>query len=110
MDRTAPSVLRIAANDSSFGNFNIINSPRAHLNVTNSTNLLLHDFIIHTVSNNSNPAKNTDALDLYHSSGVIFRDSDLTIGDDCLAVKESKLKMFTVSHRDASSSFCSPFL
>ncbi|KAG0771821.1 hypothetical protein G6F16_011197 [Rhizopus arrhizus] len=110
LDRTAPSVLRIAANDSSFGNFNIINSPRAHLNVTNSTNLLLHDFIIHTVSNNSNPAKNTDALDLYHSSGVIFRDSDLTIGDDCLAVKESRLKMSTVSRRDASSSLCSPFL
>ncbi|EIE81316.1 hypothetical protein RO3G_06021 [Rhizopus delemar RA 99-880] len=97
LDRTAPSVLRIAANDSSFGNFNIINSPRAHLNVTNSTNLLLHDFIIHTVSNNSNPAKNTDALDLYHSSGVIFRDSDLTIGDDCLAVKENVTKV-TVSN------------
>ncbi|EIE81307.1 hypothetical protein G6F46_000475 [Rhizopus delemar] len=93
LDHTAPSVLRIAANDSIIGGFTIINSPRAHLNVTNSTNLVLHDFTLHTVSNNSYLPKNTDALDLYHSSGITFRDSMLTIGDDCVAIKEDVEKV-----------------
>ena len=91
LDHTAPSVLRIAANDSIIGGFTIINSPRAHLNVTNSTNLVLHDFILHTVSNNSYLPKNTDALDLYHSSGITFKDSMLTVGDDCVAIKEGNV-------------------
>lgn len=95
LDHTAPSVLRIIANHSSFGDFNIINSPRAHLNVTNSTDLILHDFTIHTASNNSFLPKNTDAFDLYHSTNVIFRDSNLTVGDDCVAIKEGIKKKKT---------------
>ncbi|KAG1443209.1 hypothetical protein G6F56_010759 [Rhizopus delemar] len=97
LDHTAPSVLRIIANHSSFGDFNIINSPRAHLNVTNSTDLILHDFTIHTASNNSFLPKNTDAFDLYHSTNVIFRDSNLTVGDDCVAIKEDNAKV-TISN------------
>ncbi|RCH99809.1 Exopolygalacturonase rpg13, partial [Rhizopus stolonifer] len=39
-----------------------------------------------TASTSSKPAKNTDALDISSSKNIIFRNSEMTIGDDCTAI------------------------
>jgi polygalacturonase len=85
-DTTAPTVLRIGATNSQFGNFNILNSPRAHMGITGANNVVLHNVYLKTVSANSNLPKNTDALDISSSSNVVFRDSNLFVGDDCTAI------------------------
>ncbi|CAO3698616.1 hypothetical protein G6F70_001896 [Rhizopus microsporus] len=85
-DHTAPTVLRISATNSNIGSFSIINAPRAHLGVTNSQNLVLDNITLKTASTSSKLAKNTDALDVSSSSGIIFQNSHLTVGDDCTAI------------------------
>ncbi|KAG0746179.1 hypothetical protein G6F57_008481 [Rhizopus arrhizus] len=85
-DHTAPTVLRLSLTNSNVGYFTIINSPRAHLGVTNSNDLVLTNITLNTASTSDNEAKNTDALDVSSSSGIIFKDSTLTIGDDCTAI------------------------
>ncbi|GAA5807979.1 hypothetical protein MFLAVUS_001360 [Mucor flavus] len=85
-DTTAPTVLRIGATNSDFGNFNILNSPRAHMGMTNSDNVVLHNVYLKTISANSNLPKNTDALDISSSKNIIFKDSNLFVGDDCTAI------------------------
>ncbi|CAO3663978.1 unnamed protein product [Rhizopus stolonifer] len=86
VDHTAPTVLRIKATNSNFDNFSIINAPRAHLGVTSSSNVVLQSITLNTASTSSNLAKNTDALDVSSSSGIIFKNSVLTVGDDCTAI------------------------
>ncbi|KAG1243674.1 hypothetical protein G6F68_015741 [Rhizopus microsporus] len=81
-DRTAPTVLRLSVTNSVFSNFNIINAPRAHMGVTNAKNLVIEGVTLNTASKSSKPPKNTDALDISSSSGIIFRNSVLNIGDD----------------------------
>ncbi|KAG1448524.1 hypothetical protein G6F56_008916 [Rhizopus delemar] len=88
-DHTAPTVLRLSANDSSVENISILNSPRAHIGVTNSYNLVLDNLYLHTVSTSDYPAKNTDALDISSSTGIIFQNSNITNGDDCLAINQA---------------------
>ncbi|KAG1440361.1 hypothetical protein G6F56_011957 [Rhizopus delemar] len=85
-DHTAPTVLRLAATNSKVSYISIINSPRAHLGVTNSKNLVLDHITLKTKSTSSKLAKNTDALDVSSSSGIVFQNSELTVGDDCLAI------------------------
>ncbi|KAG2211156.1 hypothetical protein INT47_006275 [Mucor saturninus] len=96
-DTTAPTVLRIGATNSDFGNFNILNSPRAHLGMTNCDNVVLHNVYLKTVSTNSNLAKNTDALDVSSSKNIIFKDSNLFVGDDCTAINGGVTNM-TISN------------
>ena len=79
-DTTAPTVLRITATNSDFGHFTIKNSPRAHMGLTGSDYVNLHDVTLNTVSSNSNLPKNTDGLDVSSSTNVIFQNSVLTIG------------------------------
>ncbi|KAI8878859.1 glycoside hydrolase family 28 protein [Backusella circina FSU 941] len=85
-DHTAPTVLRISADNSVFSNFKIINSPRAHIGITSATNVVLEHVTLNTKSSSSKPAKNTDALDVSSSKDIIFRHSQLTVGDDCTAI------------------------
>ncbi|KAG1053523.1 hypothetical protein G6F43_004409 [Rhizopus delemar] len=85
-DRTAPTVLRLSVTNSIFSNFNIINAPRAHMGATNADNLVIEKVTLKTASSSSKPAKNTDALDISSSKNIVFRDSELTIGDDCTAI------------------------
>ncbi|CAO3690722.1 unnamed protein product [Rhizopus stolonifer] len=87
-DHTAPTVLRFAATDSKVSDISIINAPRAHLGVTNCKNLVLDNITLKTKSTSSKLAKNTDALDISSSSGIVFQNSELTVGDDCLAINE----------------------
>lgn len=96
-DTTAPTVLRIGATNSDFGNFNILNSPRAHLGMTNSDNVVLHNIYLKTVSVNSNLPKNTDALDISSSKNIIFKDSNLFVGDYCTAINGGVTNM-TISN------------
>jgi hypothetical protein len=79
-DTTAPTVLRITATNSDFGHFTIKNSPRAHMGLTSSDNVNLHDVTLNTVSSNSNLPKNTDGLDVSSSTNIVFQNSVLTIG------------------------------
>lgn len=58
-DKKAPSVFRITATHSHFINFKISQSPRAHLGITSSDDILLSDITLHTLSGNSNLPKNT---------------------------------------------------
>ncbi|GAN05773.1 exopolygalacturonase precursor [Mucor ambiguus] len=92
-DKKAPSVFRITATASSFVGFKISQSPRAHLGVTSSDDVLLQDITLHSVSGNSNLPKNTqvlytifDALDISNSKNIVVQNSDFTVGDDCLAI------------------------
>ncbi|KAG0749297.1 hypothetical protein G6F57_000053 [Rhizopus arrhizus] len=87
-DHTAPTVLRISANHSSVSDISIINSPRAHMGVTNATDVLIDNITLHTASTSNLPPKNTDALDVSRSSNIVFQNSKLTVGDDCLAINE----------------------
>lgn len=56
------------------------------MGVTNANNLVLHNVYLKTVSSNSNLPKNTDALDISSSQNIIFKDSNLFVGDDCTAI------------------------
>ncbi|KAG0734746.1 hypothetical protein G6F62_007582 [Rhizopus arrhizus] len=85
-DHTAPTVLRFGLTNSKVSGINIVNAPRAHMGVTNSQNLILDNITLKTASTSSNLAKNTDALDVSSSQGIIFQNSHLTVGDDCLAI------------------------
>lgn len=89
-DHTAPTVLRIKATNSVFGNFKIYNAPRAHMALTSANNVVLENIYLHTVSSSKNPAKNTDALDVSSSSNIVFRNSELNVGDDCTAINGGK--------------------
>ncbi|KAG1468501.1 hypothetical protein G6F56_003795 [Rhizopus delemar] len=85
-DHTAPTVLRFAATNSKVSHVNIVNAPRAHLGITNCKNLVLDNITLKTASTSSKLAKNTDAMDVSSSEGIVFQNSQLTIGDDCLAI------------------------
>ncbi|KAG0741375.1 hypothetical protein G6F57_001115 [Rhizopus arrhizus] len=85
-DHTAPTVLRFALTDSKVSGIKIVNAPRAHLGVTNCENFVLDNITLKTASTSSKLAKNTDALDVSSSSGIVFQNSELTVGDDCLAI------------------------
>ncbi|CAO0794790.1 unnamed protein product [Mucor circinelloides] len=85
-DKKAPSVFRITATGSSFVSFKISQSPRAHLGITSSDDVLLDDITLHSVSGNSNLPKNTDALDISNSKNIVVQGSSFTVGDDCLAI------------------------
>ncbi|RCH88260.1 hypothetical protein CU097_008268 [Rhizopus azygosporus] len=96
-DHTAPTVLRIKATNSVFGNFKIYNAPRAHMALTSANNVVLENIYLHTVSSSKNPAKNTDALDVSSSSNIVFRNSELNVGDDCTAINGG-VNNITLSH------------
>ncbi|KAG0769266.1 hypothetical protein G6F57_000718 [Rhizopus arrhizus] len=85
-DNTAPIVLRTTATNSVFGNFRIINAPRGHIAVTGSDNVVFENIYLRTRSTNSNFARNTDAWGVAWSKNIIFRNSELIVGDDCTAV------------------------
>ena len=85
-DHTAPTVLRIKATNSVFGDFKIYNAPRAHMAVTSSNNVVLQNVYLKTASTSNKPAKNTDALDVSSSSNIVFQNSELNVGDDCTAI------------------------
>ncbi|KAI8341602.1 pectin lyase fold/virulence factor [Choanephora cucurbitarum] len=85
-NRKAPTVFRIQATNSYFGNFNIVQSPRAHIGITSSNSVKLDGITLKTVSKSSKPAKNTDAVDISNSSNIEFTNSVLTVGDDCTAM------------------------
>ncbi|RCH84607.1 hypothetical protein CU098_006886 [Rhizopus stolonifer] len=85
-NRKAPTVFRIQATNSYFGNFKIIQSPRAHVGITSSSKVILDKVTLKTVSKSSKPAKNTDAVDISNSDNITFTNSDLTVGDDCTAM------------------------
>ncbi|KAG1539145.1 hypothetical protein G6F49_012434 [Rhizopus delemar] len=87
LDHTAPPTILVSANDSSFGSFRIVNAPRAHMRIKNSNNILVHNVTFHTASSNiCYLPKNTDALQITQSSNIVFKDSYLTVGDDCTAI------------------------
>ncbi|KAI8373292.1 pectin lyase fold/virulence factor [Blakeslea trispora] len=89
LDKSSPTVLGITANNSEFKGFKMINAPRYHMEVFSSHKVTLKDIYIHTASINENRPKNTDALDIYNSTDITFRDSTVTVGDDCLSVKDN---------------------
>lgn len=62
------------------------------MGVTNATDVLINNITLHTASTSSLRPKNTDALDVSRSSNVVFQNSKLTVGDDCLAINEGKSK------------------
>ncbi|KAF1796673.1 glycoside hydrolase family 28 protein [Mucor lusitanicus] len=82
----APTVFRMTATHSVFRDFKITAAPRAHMALTSSDDVVLEKVVLYTKSSNSNLPKNTDALDISSSKNLIFRDSDLTVGDDCTAI------------------------
>ncbi|CAO3703077.1 unnamed protein product [Rhizopus stolonifer] len=87
LDHTAPPTILISSNASSFGNFSIVNSPRAHVRITGSDDILIHDITLHTASSNiCYLPKNTDALQIASSKNIVFKDSFLSVGDDCAAI------------------------
>ncbi|CEG80474.1 Putative Polygalacturonase [Rhizopus microsporus] len=96
-DHTAPTVIRFGATNSVFGNFKILNAPRAHMGITGSNNVVLENIYLNTASSSKNPPKNTDALDISSSSNIIFRNSELNVGDDCTAINGGVTNV-TLSH------------
>lgn len=57
------------------------------MRIKNSNNILVHNVTFHTASSNiCYLPKNTDALQITQSSNIVFKDSYLTVGDDCTAI------------------------
>ncbi|RCI04613.1 hypothetical protein CU098_011748 [Rhizopus stolonifer] len=88
LDKTAPTLFRIEATHSTFRRFNILNSPRAHMRVKNSDGVTLDGLYFYTASSNEKLPKNTDALDISSSKNIVFKNSNITIGDDCVAIND----------------------
>lgn len=85
-DTTAPTVFRITATNSKFGNFKILNSPRAHMGITSCNNVEVHNVYFKSTSSNSNRPMNTDAFQISSTTKFTLRDSELNVGDDCTAI------------------------
>ncbi len=71
------------------------------MGVTNATDVLIDNITLHTASTSNLPPKNTDALDVSRSSNIVFQNSKLTVGDDCLAINEGKSRKgmpFDITH------------
>lgn len=86
----APFVFRVVAKNSVFRNFKITNSPGYHVGAVGCENVLFEKINMHTVSQTSNYAYNTDGWATAWSTNVTFRDSIITNGDDCTAINGSK--------------------
>ncbi|KAG0745835.1 hypothetical protein G6F57_005492 [Rhizopus arrhizus] len=85
-DNTAPIVLRTTTTNSVFSNFKILNAPRGHIALTGCNNVVFENINLNTRSTNGNFARNTDAWGASHSKNIVFRNSELTVGDDCTAI------------------------
>ncbi|RCI06679.1 hypothetical protein CU098_013794, partial [Rhizopus stolonifer] len=88
-NRNSPTTLYMVADNSVFKNFGIESSPRYHMELSESKNVTIEGINIHTVSSSSNVPHNTDALDVYNSVDITFRDTVITNGDDCLSLKNN---------------------
>ncbi|CAO3673986.1 unnamed protein product [Rhizopus stolonifer] len=85
-DNTGPIVLRTTAKNSVFGHFNIIGAPNGHIAVTASEDVVFENIYLRSKSQNKNFARNTDAWGVSWSKNVVFRNSEVTVGDDCTAI------------------------
>ncbi|KAG2208459.1 hypothetical protein INT47_010155 [Mucor saturninus] len=82
----APFAFRVVAKDSVFRNFKITNSPGYHVGAVGCENVVFEKITMYSVSKTNNYAYNTDAWAVAWSKNVIFRDSEVTNGDDCTAI------------------------
>ncbi|CAL0324375.1 unnamed protein product [Lupinus luteus] len=69
-------------NDLSVSSLHMSNSPGAHISINNCENAKFFNMNI----NAPGDSPNTDAYDISSSKNVVFEDSTLAIGDDCIAV------------------------
>ncbi|CEG69135.1 hypothetical protein RMATCC62417_05263 [Rhizopus microsporus] len=86
LDNTAPIVLRTTSTNSVFSDFKILNAPRGHIAITGADNVIFENVYLNTRSTSKNFARNTDAWGVASSKNIIFRNSQLTVGDDCTAI------------------------
>ncbi|KAK8870023.1 hypothetical protein IAR55_000593 [Kwoniella newhampshirensis] len=72
----------------------VINSPFWHNFVYNSTDVTYSNIQIHSRSSNASaPAANSDGWDIYRSTYVTIRDSNVQNGDDCVSFKPNSTYM-----------------
>ncbi|XP_019463165.1 PREDICTED: probable polygalacturonase At3g15720 [Lupinus angustifolius] len=82
-DCTRPGVLRFSScNDLSVSSLNLVNSPRFHIAINNCKNARFFNMNINAPGN----SPNTDAYDISNSKNVVFQDSTIAVGDDCIAI------------------------
>ncbi|RCH80580.1 hypothetical protein CU097_001851 [Rhizopus azygosporus] len=67
-------------------NFKILNAHRGHIAITGAENVIFENVYLNTRSTGKNFARNTDASGVTSSKNIIFRNSQLTVGDDCTAI------------------------
>ncbi|RCH82980.1 hypothetical protein CU098_001619, partial [Rhizopus stolonifer] len=85
-DNTGPIVLRTTAKNSVFGHFRIIGAPNGHIAVTTSKDVVFENIYLRSRSQNKNFARNTDAWGVAWSKNIVFRNSEVIVGDDCTAI------------------------
>ncbi|WVQ98574.1 hypothetical protein IAU59_005701 [Kwoniella sp. CBS 9459] len=82
------------ANNVVVDGISVINSPFWHNLVYQSNDITYSNIQIHSISSNeSAPAANSDGWDIYRSSYVTIRDSDVQNGDDCVSFKPNSTYM-----------------
>ncbi|CAL0324373.1 unnamed protein product [Lupinus luteus] len=71
-----------ACKDLSVSSLHIANSPGAHISINGCENAKFFKMNINAPGN----SPNTDAYDIASSKNVVFEDSTLAVGDDCIAI------------------------
>ncbi|QCE04600.1 polygalacturonase [Vigna unguiculata] len=61
---------------------NIINSPKAHININNCVGATFSGITIQSPAD----THNTDGIDVYASKNIWIKDSTIACGDDCIAI------------------------
>ncbi|KAE9611159.1 putative polygalacturonase [Lupinus albus] len=83
-DCQRPSILYFyGCKDISVSSLNVANSPGFHVPINCSENLRFSNVNI-TAPGDSH---NTDGFDLWNTKNVVFEDSVISVGDDCIAIK-----------------------
>lgn len=83
----------IGLHNSTISHLNLRNSPQWYNFLANSTNVVFSDLTISGGSTSSNPAKNTDGIDTYRSDNIVFQNSIINNGDDCVSFKPNSTRV-----------------
>ncbi|XP_019463190.1 PREDICTED: probable polygalacturonase At3g15720 [Lupinus angustifolius] len=78
-----PRLLRFSScKDLSVSSLHITNSPGAHISINNCEHAKFINMNINAPGN----SPNTDGYDISNSKNIVFEDSTISVGDDCIAV------------------------
>ncbi|XP_017441312.1 probable polygalacturonase At3g15720 [Vigna angularis] len=94
-----PSVISFnSCNGLSVSSLNIINSPKAHININNCVGATFSAISIQSPGD----THNTDGIDVYASKNIWIKDSTIACGDDCIAISGGS------SYVNVTGSACGP--